>query len=155
MVSNYFVNQDPAAGDGNGHKALAMSCVMSSKLQKLPNSRSKVGRGPSRSFRPIQPNHALLSWRARGLGRACAVAPGRWLNGQRRPSRASFLELGERSASAPRVRMGCKSKTVTETVHVSVDLLKGTRDDSLKVTDKLPGARESRTANYLVSRSKR
>eukprot|EP00965_Chrysotila_dentata_P133279 4406777-Pleurochrysis_carterae.AAC.2 len=68
--------------------------------------------------------------RARGLGRACAVAQEGALTNRRQPSRASIQELGERSASAPQVCVRRESKTAT--VHMSVDLqMSGARDDNL------------------------
>eukprot|EP00965_Chrysotila_dentata_P262804 6214678-Pleurochrysis_carterae.AAC.2 len=62
-------------------------------------------------------------------------APARWLKkgalkGQRRPSRAKFQELEERSASAPQVP--CGANAIWATMHVSVEpQKKGERDDSL------------------------
>eukprot|EP00965_Chrysotila_dentata_P255822 6212350-Pleurochrysis_carterae.AAC.4 len=68
--------------------------------------------------------------RARGLGRAYAVALGRWLEGAAAAITSEFPELRERSASAPRVRMRCNAKW--ETMHVTAELqTKGAHDDSL------------------------
>eukprot|EP00965_Chrysotila_dentata_P257056 6212757-Pleurochrysis_carterae.AAC.3 len=69
--------------------------------------------------------------RARGLGRACAVAQGGWLNVTQQPSRArGSTSLG--SGALALREYACDAMQKWETVHVSAELqIKGARDDSV------------------------
>eukprot|EP00965_Chrysotila_dentata_P121836 4027219-Pleurochrysis_carterae.AAC.5 len=100
--------------------------------------------------------HTVGGWeqaRARGLGRAYAVAPGRWLEGAAAAITSDFprAQGAEREVSAPRVRMRCYAKMGNSACECQTTM-KDARDDTRKY---LSGAREGRTAISRVSRSKR
>eukprot|EP00965_Chrysotila_dentata_P219375 6191101-Pleurochrysis_carterae.AAC.1 len=75
-------------------------------------------------------SHWSGSGRRRGGWAHLWGGPRNALNGQGRPSRAGFRELGERSASAPQVCLRCDCKTANRACECRLQM-KGASDDSL------------------------